>query len=439
MEINKNIAVWRGDNTPPTDYHLWEKEDGSLHTKIDKEWLQLTSPLDKSTLDRVEQSVDSHLRDTNNPHKVTKAQIGLDKVTNDAQLKRAELGVASGVASLDSTGKVPLSQLPSYASISGVLNLTSSTCISSLPSMKENELRLYIAGDSNGDYPAKNGDKYVKVNDSVKLLNFLNTDESLYVNVGDIIAVIGNNKNVLGITKVCRVIPLNDAKAGLTDGIMTKSDKATLTRLSTNVVELRDIIDTRLALKSYSESNMNNALKPGVYPWCTLGRPANSNGAYTCIVQKSFDVDWGGYYTIEQTVYGRQDELGQVYKRIIFQKNDGSDTQYGGWIRVSGGEPIIYKVDAGHINHVGGYLETTEEVYERLYSICVLSDNITIPHIFITCEEDYLYFNGRPNGCNGVSGDTIMSWMQYNGSIIIILSLYKKGGVPVFEVTYKSI
>lgn len=122
MELNKNISVWRGNNTPPTDYHLWEKEDGSLHTKINKEWLQLTSPLDKSTLDRVEQSVDNHLKNTNNPHKVTKAQIGLDKVTNDAQLKRAELGVASGVASLDSTGKVPLSQLPSY--VDDVLEFT---------------------------------------------------------------------------------------------------------------------------------------------------------------------------------------------------------------------------------------------------------------------------------------------------------------------------
>ena len=37
--LNKNISVWRGNKTPPTDYQLWEKEDGSLHTKINKEWL----------------------------------------------------------------------------------------------------------------------------------------------------------------------------------------------------------------------------------------------------------------------------------------------------------------------------------------------------------------------------------------------------------------
>lgn len=43
-QLNKNISVWRGSNTPPTDYHLWEKEDGSLHTKVNEEWKELGSP-----------------------------------------------------------------------------------------------------------------------------------------------------------------------------------------------------------------------------------------------------------------------------------------------------------------------------------------------------------------------------------------------------------
>jgi hypothetical protein len=29
MSINKNISVWRGDDTPPTDYHIWIKSDGT--------------------------------------------------------------------------------------------------------------------------------------------------------------------------------------------------------------------------------------------------------------------------------------------------------------------------------------------------------------------------------------------------------------------------
>ena len=45
---------------------------------------------------------------------VTKSDVSLGNVTNDAQVKRSEMGAASGVATLDSSGKVPSSQLPSY-------------------------------------------------------------------------------------------------------------------------------------------------------------------------------------------------------------------------------------------------------------------------------------------------------------------------------------
>ena len=44
----------------------------------------------------------------------SKSEVGLGNVTNDAQVKRTEMGVANGVATLGSDGKVPSSQLPSY-------------------------------------------------------------------------------------------------------------------------------------------------------------------------------------------------------------------------------------------------------------------------------------------------------------------------------------
>lgn len=55
----------------------------------------------------------NHLSDTNNPHSVTKTQVGLSNVTNDAQIPLSQKGANSGVAELDSGGKVPVSQLPS--------------------------------------------------------------------------------------------------------------------------------------------------------------------------------------------------------------------------------------------------------------------------------------------------------------------------------------
>lgn len=42
MELNKNISVWRGNQTPPTDYHLWEKND-KLYVYSDDQWKELAS------------------------------------------------------------------------------------------------------------------------------------------------------------------------------------------------------------------------------------------------------------------------------------------------------------------------------------------------------------------------------------------------------------
>ena len=51
---------------------------------------------------------------------VTASDVSLGNVTNDAQVKRSEMGVANGVATLDATNHIPLSQLPS--TIQGAMN-----------------------------------------------------------------------------------------------------------------------------------------------------------------------------------------------------------------------------------------------------------------------------------------------------------------------------
>lgn len=45
---------------------------------------------------------------------ISKGNLGLGNLTNDAQVKRTEMGARGGVATLDGTGKVPVAQLPSY-------------------------------------------------------------------------------------------------------------------------------------------------------------------------------------------------------------------------------------------------------------------------------------------------------------------------------------
>ena len=45
---------------------------------------------------------------------ISKSDVGLANVTNDAQVKRTEMGAVNGVATLGADGKVPSTQLPSY-------------------------------------------------------------------------------------------------------------------------------------------------------------------------------------------------------------------------------------------------------------------------------------------------------------------------------------
>ena len=62
-------------------------------------------------------AIDNHLKDYTNPHKVSKEQVGLSNVTNDAQIKRSEMGQPLGVATLDKFGKVSESQLPKTTNV----------------------------------------------------------------------------------------------------------------------------------------------------------------------------------------------------------------------------------------------------------------------------------------------------------------------------------
>lgn len=57
-------------------------------------------------------NIQTHISSTSNPHSVTATQVGLGNVTNDAQVKRSEMGAANGVATLGADSKVPTSQLP---------------------------------------------------------------------------------------------------------------------------------------------------------------------------------------------------------------------------------------------------------------------------------------------------------------------------------------
>lgn len=107
-------------------------------------------------------SLSEHMSSRSNPHGVTQSQVGLGNVTNDAQVKRSEMGKAGGVATLDSGGKVPASQLPGF--VDDVQEYASK---SAFPGTGETG-KIYVAMDSNLTW-RWSGTAYVEISKSLAL------------------------------------------------------------------------------------------------------------------------------------------------------------------------------------------------------------------------------------------------------------------------------
>lgn len=93
---------------------------------------------------------------------ISPANIGLGNVTNHAQVKRTEMGVANGVATLGADGKVPSGQLPSY--VDDVLEYENKA---SLPA-KGKTGKIYVSKDTNLTY-RWSGSAYVEISASLAL------------------------------------------------------------------------------------------------------------------------------------------------------------------------------------------------------------------------------------------------------------------------------
>ena len=144
VEITKaNIGLGNVDNTADADKPISTAQQAALNAKVDKTT-----------------TVNGHALSGNVT--VTKSDVGLGNVTNDAQVKRSEMGVASGVATLDTTGKVPASQLPSY--VDDVLEYTSQA---SFPATGQSGI-IYVDLATNKTY-RWGGTEYVEISSSLAL------------------------------------------------------------------------------------------------------------------------------------------------------------------------------------------------------------------------------------------------------------------------------
>lgn len=116
----------------------------------------------KAELDKITGNLESHIANQENPHGVTAEQVGLGNVTNDAQVKRSEMGIAGGVATLGEDGKIPSAQLPSF--VDDVLEFENKTAF---PESGEAG-KIYVALDTNLTY-RWGGSEYVEISSSLAL------------------------------------------------------------------------------------------------------------------------------------------------------------------------------------------------------------------------------------------------------------------------------
>lgn len=112
--------------------YFWQQVKGKLNNKVDKEDGKQLSTNDYTTEEKnklagISSGAQANVIETVQLNgssitpadktvnvQVSKSTVGLNNVTNDAQVKRSEMGQANGVATLDNAGKVPAAQLPSY-------------------------------------------------------------------------------------------------------------------------------------------------------------------------------------------------------------------------------------------------------------------------------------------------------------------------------------
>lgn len=67
MNINKNVSIWRGNNPPPSQYHLWQKDDVLLHYN-GLEWVENKVPMSSADQDGLMSKEDKDNLDTHNTY-----------------------------------------------------------------------------------------------------------------------------------------------------------------------------------------------------------------------------------------------------------------------------------------------------------------------------------------------------------------------------------
>lgn len=117
---DKNVYaeyIYTGDTTAAYDASKWEKL-GEAQTSIIVDTALSTSSTNPvqnkivtAHINTIQTNLTTHINNKKNPHEVTKVQVGLGNVTNEAQIPLSQKGANNGVAALDGDGHVKDSHL----------------------------------------------------------------------------------------------------------------------------------------------------------------------------------------------------------------------------------------------------------------------------------------------------------------------------------------
>ena len=115
MNINKNVSIWRGNNPPPSQYHLWQKDDVLLHYN-GLEWVENKVPMSSADQDGLmskedKEKLDSLVYDgldSNDGNKALSAKQGAILLS---QINSLNLSVYKPRGSVESLEDLPIDNL----------------------------------------------------------------------------------------------------------------------------------------------------------------------------------------------------------------------------------------------------------------------------------------------------------------------------------------
>lgn len=211
----------------------------ALDLKIEAETLraQKAEQQLQENLNNTNTTLTEHVNNKENPHEVTKDQVGLGNVTNDAQVRRDEMGQPNGVATLDNNGKVPSTQLNGQlAHVFGIDGVATSV---TLPSEGVQTGDIYYTTDNKMfyNYNGATWDEPMAPKDDT-IYNFRNCDKT-----GDI-----SRKNILyrwdgkDLVEISESLALGETVGTAYEGSKGKENREALISLPASLVSNIDPI-----------------------------------------------------------------------------------------------------------------------------------------------------------------------------------------------------